>query len=281
MLNYIRADLGRLFRGKSLYIIILALFLLMLTVGLAYEMTTRISYEDYLEPQEGMLKIEPSTQLSVQSREEYERDQAEQRQQMTGAFYLSILSSQPGIFYLAFSLFFSLFLLQDYTRGYLKNILNIPRAKTKWILSKMSLSLLSGLIYLGLMIVLACGLGLWKTGQLGYSLSDVLAYGAVQLSALVGLSAIQVLLVILFQQTLPAVLIGVALAMNFQAVVLGLIDNLHLFSERLAGLTLMGRVYQYAIGQNPPGAIYLIGLVYFIVFPGLAWLLFQKSDIRC
>lgn len=228
-----------------------------------------------------MLKIEPSSQLSVQSREDYERDQAEQRQQMTGAFYLSILSSQPGIFYLAFSLFFSLFLLQDYTRGYLKNILNIPRAKTKWILSKMSLSLLSGLIYIGLMIVLASGLGLWKTGQLGFSLSDVIAYGAVQLSALVGLSAIQVLFVILFQQTLPAVLIGVALAMNFQAVVLGLIDNLQLFSERLAGLTLMGRVYQYAIGQNPPGAIYLIGLVYFVVFPGLAWLLFHKSDIRC
>lgn len=44
MLNYFRADLGRLFRGKSLYIIIMALFLLMLTVGLAYEMTTRISY---------------------------------------------------------------------------------------------------------------------------------------------------------------------------------------------------------------------------------------------
>lgn len=282
MLNFLRADLWKVFRGKSFYVITIALIIVMFVVGYVFEMTTRVPYGEYKIAQEKWIEIKIEEGAKVQSEEEYNLEQIAQRESMNAKFYLAIIPSQPGLFYLAFVLFMTLFILQYYKRGYLKNILNIPQAKGKWIASKFMVSAITASLYTALIILAACGLGLWKTGVIGVSFKEMATFFLAQLGTLMGLSAIQIFLVLLFQQSLPAVLIGIALAMNMQAIVLGLFDNLRLLDINLASSTLMARIFNFTSVQGKNlNSILLMAGAYIILSSVLSWLTFKKSDITC
>jgi len=136
MLNFIKFDISKLFKMKSFWF---TLFLMgAVTFGLMMLESSQFStsYEEYKEQQTARNEENRKEGLPVfdiMPEEEFNKTNEDIKNSMT------ISSNINGIAYLAILagyIFFAVFVGNDFSSGYLKNMLSIKGAKWKWITSK-------------------------------------------------------------------------------------------------------------------------------------------------
>lgn len=280
MLNFIQADLWRLSRMKSFYLMLVALLLFMSVMGFVMHRLASLDYDSYVAAQERETGVKISLPDKVDGEATYEQDQTALKQNMNGAFFLGFLTSDPGFLYLGYVVFLTMFIMMDYRQGYMKNILNIPHAKRKWFVSKLVTSLAVALVFLLASLALASVLGLWRTGELGFTITDMARFIGVQSLAMVSLGAVVTLCAVLFQQTIPTLLISIALALNIQSGILGLIGRLNLVDAKLSGQNLISRLFALSPGQSfEPNTILLLAGVYIVGLSLIGLILLERRDI--
>lgn len=282
MLNFIRADLWKLFRARSFYLTMVFVLAAMLLMGFLVDTTTRIDYETYLEMQEKQTGIKISTEEKVEGEEEYMAYQEKVRDTMKTPFFLSIITSESGVLYMAFSVFISLFALLDYKRGYMKNILAIPGSKQKWILSKLSVAAVSAIPFLLLILLGATTYGYLKTGEIGYTMKELIPFMGGQFIALMTIAAIQLLLITLFQSTLPTLILGLIFAKDIHSLIYNLIDNTNVLPFSMVGNAFWTKVYKLTLvtTEQVPSIIFH-GILLCVVLTVITLIVSRKKDITC
>lgn len=282
MLNFIRADLWKLLRVKSFYLTIAVVLAAMLLMGFVVDSTTKIDYESYLEMQEKQTGVKISTQEKVDGEEEYNAYQEKVRSSLNATFFLSIISSESGLLYMAFSVFFSLFALLDYKRGYIKNILVIPNSKRKWILSKLSVAAVSAIPFLLIILLGATTYGYLKTGEIGYTLKELLPFMGGQFITLLTIGATQILLITLFQSTLPTLILGIIFAKDLHSIIYNLIDYTNVLPFSTVANGFWSKVYKLTlVTTEQVPSIILHGIILILLLTVISLVVAKKKDIRC
>lgn len=216
MLNFIKFDICKLFKMKSFWF---TLFLMgAVTFGLMMLESSQlnISYEEYKEHQISVnedSKKEGLPVFDIMPEEEYNKTNEDIKNSMT------ISSNINSIAYLAILagyIFFAAFVGNDFSSGYLKNMLSIKGAKWKWITSKIFIAIAFAIatFIVGALVGVASEL---KAGQLlqPLNLGNLAIFLGLHILMMVIIMLLNISLILLFQNkgtvTVISTLIGMGL----------------------------------------------------------------------
>lgn len=136
MLNFIKFDISKLLKMKSFWFTLFLMGSLIFALMMLESSELNTSYEDYKKQQIATNEESKKNNLptfDIKPEEEYNNMNAKIKESMT------ISSNIPSVAYLAIMagyIFFAIFVGNDFTSGYLKNMLSIKGAKWKWVTSK-------------------------------------------------------------------------------------------------------------------------------------------------
>ena len=146
MLNFIRFDVSKFFKSKAIWMCIFFLTIFLSIVTFVQVKDSGQSYSDYqldYQSQEAEIKEEKDKDATIRvhrelaplmSEEEFNDLQADLKNSMTIS---NVFFENYSILTIFAFIFFALFVGNDFSTGYLKNMLAIQGAKWKWVTSKM------------------------------------------------------------------------------------------------------------------------------------------------
>ena len=251
MLNMLRMDLRRLFRTKSLYISTIVLMAVVIIASIAINAVCK--YGSVWDMQDVLSGFSDNTDMktemydyspSVADATMLEAMKVKLRSFMT----LEVLASAPfmsRLSYMLTALVCVLFVSKDYTSAYIKNLLIIPQAKTKWLISKI-LILLVTILFMYLGITLAGIIGQLIMGNpFPSDFIPLISYMAKTLVSSISFGLFCIFIVVLFQKRTGAIIICLLMSFNFQMLIYTLIDITKALPFKLGDyglMTLTGRI---------------------------------------
>lgn len=256
MLNFILYDLKKTFWGRQVLLCCVILLLICLLDGAVMFYNLRLNYDSYIQqlkkPEQSSeqaadqteVKVETSTDLprhpdgSAFTADEFHDYQEEQRQSVT---LKNSMDSFFSLIVVIFAISFSLHVSNDFSSGYLKNMLSIRSARKKWLGSKIALSLVLYSLYFILVLFVSLGIvhvvqgGLPAT-EYGYQLK-LFCLGALYIL----IFAMLILFVLLYTQNkVAAIVFAILTAMGLPVSLVQLLDGLlkthlktYLYSQQL------------------------------------------------
>lgn len=281
MLNVIKSDLFRLFRGKAIYIIIcVALILITIScfelspgyIGISSGSDATLNEIDSQMTEEDMNEIVENYSLSkireVMKKYPYELDRA-------------IVGANANLYYL-FIVIVVIVVSTDFSNGSVKNTISSAISRKKYYLSKLILCLL---LCTGLILLNNYGtyfINILMNGEsFSSSLQEITKITIYQLPLLYGIISLLVGVCFVVRKTSIFNTISIPFIMVFQLVLSGIIK---LFSLETG---LMNYELQMALGNlaNNPTNIYivkclLLGIIYIIAFNLIGYYTFKKAEIK-
>ncbi|UUX34939.1 hypothetical protein [Fundicoccus culcitae] len=257
MLNFIRFDIKKLFLMRGFWI---ALIIFVLFCGMTLiidSMDYHATFEDYQTSQtalnemaenegSGDIRIEVESTQNLLTEEEYLIYKEQLRERMT---ITDFSLSSYGITIVIAYIFFALFVGNDFSSGYLKNMLALRGAKWKWVTSKIVVAVVFNLV----MYLVALGFGVLyeiSAGQfpaainLGHLVLNFLLYSLLFILIML----LNVALLLIFQSKVTIMVVSTLLSMGLHINILNQIGNLtgldltsYFYSIRLQN---MGMDYQ-------------------------------------
>ncbi len=237
MIRYLSMDLRRLFKTRSFYTAMIVAVIFLAIFALAAYFVTGIA-QDVMPGSERLINEQMMNRA---------------RAQMTFNFFFSFFFSLPGMrmLHVLLALFASGFLSREHHTGYIKNLLSLPRMRSKWMLSKTLTMLLATLVFYAVFAG-ACALVLvLYRNPLVIRLSEFGPYVLGQILVDMALYAVIMLGVILFQSKAASVVIALLLSLNVQGLFYLLIDWMGLLPFRLGTYGMMN----LAARSRMPGSI--------------------------
>lgn len=279
MLNIIKSDLYRVFRGKAIYIAII--FILFLAAVSCFSMSpghigiTSSSEEQQLVEDEEILNKVYETDSILETRElmkEY------------GAYPLDKeqLGANANLYYF-FIIVVVIVLVTDLSNSTAKNTLSSAISRKKYYMSK-----LITCIGLGTFLVLINNYGsyiinLIMNGQeFSAGILEITKLTILQLPILYGIISMLVCIGFCFRKTGTFNSITIPLIMVIQLIIMGIATLLHLNANNI-----LNYEFQYIIGNlisNPSNAYILKTLVlaifYIVIFNVIGYRIFRKTEIK-
>ena len=225
MIRYLSMDIRRLFRTRSFYTSMIVSVIFLSIFALAAYFVTGIA-EDMM-PGSGRLLNEQMMNRA--------------RTQMSFNFFFSFFFSLPGMrmLHMLLALFAAGFLSREHQSGYIKNLMSLPRMRSKWMLSKTLTMLLATLVFYAV-FALACVLVLvFYKNPIVINLSEIGPFIAGQVLVDMALFAVIMLGVTVFQSKAASVVIALLLSLNMQGLFYLLIDWLNVLPLKLSGYGMM------------------------------------------
>lgn len=286
MLNILRADITRMFKSRSTWVIlIIATVFMALFIGIMHYQVTG----DYEVLMQGAPEGAEGTGFYISTElteEQFEANREIMIDSLTPSGILAQLNSQlTGFMLLLMLVFAAVFGTRDYSTGFIKNLLPQPRYRTNRVLSKVvvyavfnALTLLINLI--GAFILILILKGEFVTEGLG----GTMAYLAILWLLSVALSMIVDLVANMTGSTVTTVIVAVVLSMNLVGTLLGLMDSLDVLPVKAVEYTLVTNMTALPLplpegtGLVRPIAVGAIGLVVATI---LDMIVMNKRDVNC
>lgn len=286
MLNMFRMDLRRLLRTKSLYISTIVLMAVVIIASIAINAVCK--YGSVWDIQDVLSGFSSNTDMktevydyspSVADAAMLEAMKVKLRSFMT----LEVLASAPFISrlsYMLIALVCVLFVSKDYITAYLKNLLLLPQAKIKWLISKIIiLPVIIIFMYLG--ITLAALIGQLILGNpFPSDFMPLISYMAKTLVSSISFGLFSIFIVVLLQKRTGAIIICLLMSFNFQRLIYTLIDITKALPFKLSDYGLMTLTSRIGIDTPLPdtllpvaGAITGLSLV-------LSFVLIRRRDLK-
>lgn len=279
MLNVIKSDIYRIFRGKAIYITIVLLFFFMILscfelspgyVGLNNSVITETDTMELTEEdQEEYLKIKSIMDMrKLLKKYPYKLDKA-------------ILGANANLYYI-FIVIIVIVLATDFSNSTIKNSISSSISRKKYYLSKLTTCLLfcTGMILLNNYGTYFVNM-MMNGSSFSSSLGEITKVTLYQLPLMYGIISLLICICALFRKTSIFNAATIPFLMVFQLIVSGIISLFRLNSN------IMSYEYQVALtklASNPTNVYILeslaIGFTYFVVFNIIGYITFKKAEIK-
>lgn len=225
MIRYLSMDIRRLFRTRSFYTSMIVSVIFLSIFALAAYFVTGIA-EDMLPGSERLINEQMMSQA---------------RARMTFNFFFSFFFSLPGMrmLHMLLALFAAGFLSREHQSGYIKNLMSLPRMRSKWMLSKTLTMLLATLVFYAVFALFCVLVLVFYKNPIVINLSEVGPFIAGQMLVDMALFAVIMLGVTVFQSKAATVVIALLLSLNMQGLFYLLIDWLNVLPLKLSGYGMM------------------------------------------
>lgn len=292
MINFLRFDLQKMLGMPAFYIYFILMFALAAVLGpLLYNGDQ--SYQDYYDnyqqfqqsqdakDEEGnnfeftLNRYEESLPLMDEdSFQTYQKELNESYRfdQITYQFMMTMMD---------FSIiFFAIFVCNDFSSGYFKNLLSLSGCRWKWVLSKVGLALVFGLIALVFAVISgAINHGISIQPSFSIHWARLFTHFAIMQVGLVIAMLLVSLIILLIQNRTLTILIATLIAMRIQATVLIYLSQKTKLDFSSLSYVLTAEDLGFGL-EGSVSHLFLLGMTYILVLLALSLLRSRKMDFQ-
>lgn len=284
MLRILKMDLRRLFKTRAMYVSMAILMaIILITAGTVLYMTSR-SLRELANIAKSMMEEDPqgmnidaaTTYVQLMGGEEQLKVMVRQTMDI---MRLMQVPFAPNMVHLMIAVIAALFASKDYTSGYLKNLLCVPRMKQKWLIGKAAAMLVAAvMVYLAVFLAALIG-----TTMLGNSITTT--WGALflflgkEMLVSLALCAIVLFILTLTQNKTAALVLGMVISVNMQMIIFFLIDSLNFLPFKLREWGLMSQASRLLSGGETPYLV-VTALVFMAAGFGISWWAITRRDLK-
>jgi len=282
-----RMDLRRLFRTKSLYICTIVLMAVVIIASVAVNAVCK--YGSVWDIQDMLSGFSGDNELTTEIDGGYSPSLADAamleaaKVKLRSFMTLQVLASAPfmtRLSYMLISLVCVLYVSKDYITAYLKNLLMIPHAKTKWLISKI-LMLLVIIIFMYLGITLASLIGQLILGNpFPDDFMPLISYMAKTLVSAISFGLFNIFMVVLLQKRSGAIVICLLTSFNIQGIIYMLIDTAKLLPFKLSHYGFMLLTYKVNLHDPLPDKLLPVAGVIAGLSLLLSFVLIRRRDLK-
>lgn len=289
MLNFLAFDLRKLFISKGFWTTILFMMIGCGIAGALMVYSANESYENFQNMMEEQAEMEAeenegAIQFSIETEDpnaninasQYNLAQTALRETMRVGYFVTFLYSMLSVL---FSIYIAIFLGNDFSSGFLKNMLAIKGAKWKWVTAKLGIAIVLMTI---LFAILTAGGAIVE-----YLVHDSLTVNWAFIGKIYGLSLIlamiitmvSVAILLITQSKVMTIIMNILMSLGVHASILGLIDQFTRTSMRDALYTKQFAEYRMD-GSIDIVPIIILGFVYIIVLYIFNRIYIQRMDFN-
>ena len=273
MFNIIKADLYKMFKSRSFYLINLVFLIITIAVGITVKVDVS---RDYEAAQTYNIAMEEENSMTE---DEYYMMQEEAIIEQDVKEFMSIQYS--SITMLMIGVFLAIFVCSELDTGYIKNIIPLKTSRISLLVAKNVVSF----VFILVQMALGFGGAMFSTFLLAGKINisnprELIIYLGFQILLAMSFAASIILLSYLTKSKAAVMTIGVLLAINLQSVFLRLLDSFIRFTQvSLTQFSIVTNSHLPVFDPSDYQRVLLISIGYFVVYNIFSLIRLKRLEI--